>query len=51
LRSGLFRTQFWDTPLDEHAALTLGERGTPRRLLGDAPRHLDVVEEHFSLEA
>ena len=45
LHSALLRTHFWDTPVEDNAALILGDAATRSSALGDAPRHLDRVEE------
>ena len=45
LHSALLRTQFWDTPVEDNAALILGEAAITHGSLGDAARQLDGVEE------
>ena len=45
LHSALLRTQFWDVPVEDNAALILGEARRPRGAVGDAARDLDRVEE------
>ena len=45
LHSALLRTHFWDTPVDDNAALLLGEADARTRAVGDAARQLDGVEE------
>ena len=46
LHSALLRTHFWDTEVEDNAALILGAADERSRAVGDAPRDLDRVEEH-----
>ena len=47
LHSALLRTHFWDTPVEDNAALLLGRGGRSARApWAHAARELDRVEEH-----
>ena len=48
LHSALLRTQFWDTPVEDNAALILEPHDDRSVAVGDAARQLDGVEEHCS---